>query len=112
MENKNMRYCILILMLLAAWPSLAQNAPLPIAVTKDKGVLIKNIEIEGFVLGDKSRFVRLFKPYRNKYLTPADMDALLSQIQIIYEREGYQQLVSITYKADRHRLVFTALMTS
>ncbi len=29
------------------------------------------------------------------------------EIKVIYEREGYQQLVSITYQVDKHRLVFT-----
>ena len=70
------------------------------------------VVFEGFVLGDKDRFVNLFKPYRNKYLKTADMDDILQKIRIIYEREGYQQLVSITYKVVKHKLIFTALMTS
>jgi hemolysin activation/secretion protein len=74
--------------------------------------LIKSIDMEGFVLQDKDQFVKLFKPYRNKYLTTADMDGILQQIQVIYEKEGYQQLVTITYHVDKHRLLFTALMTS
>jgi hemolysin activation/secretion protein len=110
-----MRYCVLILLFFISLPLLplsAQNEPTVQATVRDKGVLIRHIDIEGFVLGDKNQFVKLFKPYRNKYLTSADMDAVLQKIQIIYEREGYQQLVSITYHVDRHRLVFTALMTS
>ena len=107
-----MRYCVLILLLFIALPVFAQNAAAQQAVSQDKGTLIRNIVMEGFVLGDKDRFVKLFKPYRNKYLTKADMDAILLHVQIIYEREGYQQLVSITYQVIKHRLVFTALMTS
>ena len=64
------------------------------------------------MLGDKDQFIKLFKPYRNKYLTSADMDAILQKIQVMYERDGYQQLVSISYQVIKHRLVFTALMTS
>jgi hemolysin activation/secretion protein len=77
-----------------------------------QGTLIKSIDIQGFVLQDKERFLRLFKPYRNKYLTTADMDGILQQIQVMYEKEGYQQLVTITYHVDKHHLLFTALMTS
>ena len=64
------------------------------------------------MLGDKSRFVKLFKPYRNKYLTGTDMDTILQKIQAIYEQEGYAQLVSISYQVTKHRLVFTVLMIS
>ena len=74
--------------------------------------MIRNIDIDGFVLGDKSRFVKLFKPYRNKYLTTIDMDAILQKIQAIYEQDGYRLLVSITYQVSKHRLAFTVLMTS
>lgn len=77
------------------------------------GVLIRAIELDGFVLGDKARFEKLFKPYRNRYLTQSDMDEILHKVQAIYEREGYQQLVKITYQIiKKHRLVFTALMIS
>jgi len=40
------------------------------------------------------------------------MDGILQQIQVMYEKEGYQQLVTITYHVDKHHLLFTALMTS
>ena len=76
-----------------------------------EGTFISAIELDGFVLGDKGRFEKLFKAYRNKYLTQTDMDELLQKVQAIYEREGYQQLVTITYQVvKKHRLVFTALM--
>ena len=107
-----MRYYILTALLLMPLPALAQNAPASQAVLKPQAPLIRNIEIEGFVLGDKVQFVKLFKPYRNKHLTTADMDAILQQIKDIYEREGYLQLVAITYHADKHRLIFTVSMTS
>jgi hemolysin activation/secretion protein len=107
-----MRYYVLVLLLLIPFCASAQNvAPLPTAASVQR-TLVRNIEIEGFVLGDKNQFLKIFKPYRNKYLTTADMDAILQEIQIIYERDGYQQLVSITYHVDKHRLVFTVLMTS
>jgi len=103
---------MLILLFFISLPVWAQNVTAPKVVSQDKGVLIKNIEMAGFVLGNKDRFVKLFKPYRNKYLTTADMDAILQKVQAFYEEEGYQQLVSITYQVNKHRLVFTALMTS
>jgi len=107
-----MRYCFLILLLFISWPVSAQNVISQPAATQAKGSLIRNIDVEGFVLGDKSRFVKLFKPYRNKYLTGTDMDTILQKIQAIYEQEGYAQLVSISYQVTKHRLVFTVLMIS
>ena len=107
-----MRYYVLILLLLMPLSVSAQNVMLPPGAVSAQRTLVRNIEIEGFVLGDKNQFLKMFKPFRNKYLTTADMDAILQEIQIIYEREGYQQLVSITYHVDKHRLVFTVLMIS
>jgi hemolysin activation/secretion protein len=107
-----MRYGVLILLLFISLSVPAGNAAAAAADPQALGTLVRNIDIEGFVLQDKNQFIKLFKPYRNKHLTTADMDGILRQIQVIYEREGYQQLVSITYHLDKHRLVFTALMTS
>ena len=107
-----MRYCVFVLLLFISWPVLAQNIPALQVISQDKGVLVRSIVIEGFVLEDKGQFVKLFKPYRNKYLTTADMDGILQKIQVIYEKEGYQQLVSITYQVTKHRLVYTASMIS
>lgn len=107
-----MRHGVLIFLLCVSLPLSAQDASAAQADAQQNGVLIRNIAIEGFVLQDKEQFTKLFKPYRNKHLTTADMDAILKQIQVIYEREGYQQLVSITYQVAKHRLVYTALMTS
>jgi len=108
-----MRASFLILLLLIPVNALAQNSSLdPTVNVTEKPVLVKSIVMEGFVLQDKNQFVKLFKPYRNKYLTAADMDEILHKIQGIYEENGYQQLVSITYSINKHRLVYTALMTS
>ena len=106
-----MRRSVLFL-LLVSLPLSAGRAAATQAYPQQNGVLIRSISIEGFVLQDKEQFTKLFKPYRNKHMTTADMDAILKEIQVIYEREGYQQLVSITYQVQKHRLVFTALMTS
>ncbi len=105
--NKNMRYCVLILLFFIYLPVFAQNVAAPQAVSQDKGVLISNIKIEGFVLQDKNQFVKLFKPYRNKHLSAMDIDAILQQLQEIYEQAGYQGLVSIEYHVKRKFLTFT-----
>lgn len=107
-----MRYGVMLLLFLAMMPLSAPNAVAANADSRAQGVLVRSITIDGFVLQDKEQFTRLFKPYRNKYLTEEDTDQLLKQIQVIYEREGYQQLVSITYKLDKHHLAFSVLMTS
>ena len=107
-----MRYCVLILLLFISLPVSAQNVTAQKVQSQDKGTLIRHVDIEGFVLGDKNQFVKLFKPYRNKYLTAAGIDEILEKIKVIYEKEGYQQLVSITYRVIKHRLVFSVLMTS
>jgi hemolysin activation/secretion protein len=107
-----MRYCILMVLLFISLPVSAQNAAAPLTAAQPQTTLIRSIEIEGFVLGDKDQFVRLFKPYRNKYLTTTDMDMILHKIQGIYEMGGYLELVSITYRVDKRRLIFTVLMTS
>jgi len=103
---------VLIILLFVSLPLSARNALASQAGVGQQGTLIRSIVIEGFVLQDKDQFTRLFKPYRDKYLTTADTDGILKQIQVIYEREGYQQLVTITYHINKHRLVYTALMTS
>jgi len=107
-----MRNYLLILLFFIFLPVSAQNAAATQAALKEKGTLIRSIAMEGFVLGDKNQFVKMFKPYRNKYLTAHDMDIILQEIQIVYEREGYLQLVSITYHVDKHRLIFTVSMTT
>jgi len=107
-----MRYCVLILLFFISLPITAREVAASQAVSKPQGTLIRDIVIEGFVLGDKNQFVKLFKPYRNKHLTTADMDEILQKIQVIYEREGYLELVTISYQVTKHRLVYTALMTT
>lgn len=105
-----MRYCVLIVLLFISLPVSAQNAPSTQADVNDKGVLIHNITIEGFVLGDKDQFVKLFKPYRNKYLSVDKIDAILQQLKEIYEQEGYQELVSIDYHIVKRTLTFTVAL--
>ena len=107
-----MRYGVLALLLFISFPVSVRNASASQAVSQVQGNLVRNIVIEGFVLQDKEQFIKLFKPFRNKHLTDVDMDGILSQIQVIYEREGYKQLVSITYKVVKHRLVYTVSMIS
>ncbi len=114
-----MRYGALILLLFISLPALAQNVPAPAlkvpkpdthsysqAAVQDKVALIRNIGIEGFVLQSKNQFVKLFKPYRNKHLSAVDIDAILQQLQEIYEQAGYQGLVSIEYHVKRNYLTF------
>jgi hemolysin activation/secretion protein len=107
-----MRYCLLILFLLSPFSMLTQPAAAQEMNAQEKGILIRSITMDGFVLEDKNQFIKLFKPYRGKYLKTSDMDDILQKIQNIYAKEGYQQLVTITYQVNGHRLVFTALMTS
>ena len=107
-----MRYSFLILLCFIFMPLTVQQAAAAQSVSQEKGVLIRDIRMDGFVLGDRDQFAKIFKPYRNKFLTTEDMDDILQKIQIVYEREGYKELVTITYKATKHRLVYTALMTS
>ena len=107
-----MRFSLLILLLFISLPASAQNIAAPSASQQAQKILIQKIEIQGFVLGDKNQFVKLFKPYRNKYLSKAGMDAILQKIQGIYEQEGFQELVAITYAVNKHRLIFTVSLTS
>jgi len=102
-----MRYCLLILWLLISLPALAQKANVPQVVSKVQGTLIRNIAIEGFVLQDKNQFIKLFKPYRNKHLSAADIEMILEQLQKIYEEAGYRGLISIEHHVKRKSLTFT-----
>ena len=101
-----MRYSTLILLLLLLLPVSVQNARAQ-GSAQIQNVLIQKIQMQGFVLDDSGQFVRLFKPYRNKHLSAADIDAILQQIQKIYEQAGYQGLVSIGYQIKRKSLTFT-----
>jgi len=107
-----MRYWVFILLIFMSFPVSAQNVVAPQGTAALKQTLIRSITMEGFQLQDKNQFVRLFKPHLNKYLSKSDMDALLEKIQNIYEQEGFQQLVSITYAVNKHHLIFTVSMTS
>ena len=102
-----MRYCFLILLLFIFLPVSAQNAPASQVSQQAQKTLIKKIEIQGFVLGDKNQFVQLFKPYRNKHLSAADIDTILQNLREIYEQAGYQRLVSIEYQVKKSCLTFT-----
>ncbi len=107
-----MFYGVLILMLLMSFSASAQNVVVSPAALQIEHTLIHSITMEGFLLQDKNQFVKLFKPYQNKYLSKADMDAILQKIQGIYEQEGFQQLVAITYAVNKHHLIFTVSLTS
>ena len=85
----------------------AQSTASAQSVSKAQSILISSIKMEGFVLQNKNQFVELFKPYRNKHLSSADIDTILQQLQEIYEQAGYQGLVSIVYRVKRKSLVFT-----
>ncbi len=101
-----MRYLILILLLFISLPVPFQNAAAQEA-SQPQSTLIRKITIEGFVLGDKNQFTKLFKPYRNKHISQGDIDIILQAIQEIYEQGGYQGLVSIEYQVKNKNLTFT-----
>ena len=101
-----MRYFILFLSLFISGSALAQNIPAPQVVSQEQKVLIQKIQIEGFIPQDKDQFAKLFKPYRNQHLSSSDMQAILGQIQEIYEQAGYQGLVSIEYHVHKRQLVY------
>jgi len=107
-----MYYLIICIFLLMSWPASAQNVTAAQSTEQVQRTLISNITLEGFLLEDKGQFVKMFKLYRNKYLTKADMDNILQKIEDVYDQEGFQQLVSITYTVNKHRLVFSVAMTS
>ena len=100
-----MRRYVLVLLLLMSLPASLQEAAAGQMVSS--APLIKTITIKGFVLGDKSQFFKLFRPYRNKHLSSADIEALLGQIQGIYEHAGYQGLVLIGHQIQKRSLTFT-----
>jgi len=102
-----MRYFVLAVLFFIPLSVTAQNVEAQQTDTTPQSVLIHNIQMEGFVLQDKNQFVKLFKPYRNKYLTADDVDAILRQIQEIYEQAGYQGLVSIEHRISKKCLIFT-----
>jgi hemolysin activation/secretion protein len=102
-----MRYCVLIVLFFIPLPVSAQNVTAAQTAPQVQGTLIHNITIDGFVLGDKNQFYKLFKPYLNKHLSTVDMDAILQQIQAIYEEGGYQSLVSIVYSVKKRHLIYT-----
>lgn len=105
-----MRYVLLALVLMSFSVVIPQG---PAAAQQRAGILIREVLIQGFVPDDtRPEIMKLFKPFRNKYLAASDMDGILGKLQAIYEREGYQQLVAINYQVINHRLVFTVSMIS
>jgi hypothetical protein len=104
-----MRYCLLLILLFISLPVSAQNAAVLQNTAQDK-VLVSNILIGGFVLEDKSQFVKLFKPYRIKHLSVLDVNTILEQLEEIYEQAGYQGLVSIDHRLAKRTLTFTVTL--
>jgi len=100
-----MRYLALMIFLFISLPASAQQASSAQA-ERIAPAFISNIKIAGFVLDDKNQFIKLFKPHRNKYLSGADIDTLLQQLQEIYELAGFQGLVSIGYQIKKRTLTF------
>jgi hemolysin activation/secretion protein len=107
-----MYYLLCLIFLFFSSPVSAQNVAASQSTQQLEPTLIRNISMEGFLLEDKGQFVKLFKSYRNKYLSRADMDMILQKIEDVYVQEGFQQLVSITYAVNNHHLIFTVSMTS
>lgn len=107
-----MFYWTFILLLFLSFPVSAQDVTSPTAAVQTDRTLIHSITMDGFMLQDKNQFTKLFKPYINKYLSRSDMDMILQKVQDIYEQEGFQQLVSITYSVKKHHLTFMVSMTS
>ena len=105
-----MRYIVLILLLFISLPVSAQNIAASQAVSQNQNVLVRNIQMEGFVLEDKNQFSKLFKPYRNKRLSSDDINSILRQLQEFYEQAGYQGLVSIEYHVSKSNLTFTVAL--
>ena len=78
---------IVMLLFFISLPVSAQNVTASPSTSKAQGPLISSIKMEGFVLQNKNQFVELFKPYRNKHLSSADIDTILQQLQEIYEQD-------------------------
>ncbi|MBF0512083.1 MAG: hypothetical protein HQL13_07145 [Candidatus Omnitrophica bacterium] len=85
-------------------PVLAQNSTSSRVVFS--GQRVRNIFVEGFVLSDKARFIKLFKSYKNKYLNAGDIDILLQELAKMYQQAGYQGLVNIEYHLKKADLFF------
>ena len=97
----------LVLLFLVSAPILSGRSFAADHDQQAQGQFVKSITIQGFVLDDKDQFVRIFKPYRNKYLTAVDIDTILQELQERYEQAGYQGLISIEYQIQRKRLTFS-----
>ena len=107
-----MFHWIFIALLFMSFPVSAQNVAPTQASPQVERTLIRSITLEGFQLENKDQFVTLFKLYRNKHLSKADMDMILQKVREIYEQEGFGQLVFVTYSVNKRRLIFTASLTS
>ena len=102
-----MCYCIIAMLLILSLPFSSIKVMAQQTAVVAGNPLVSNIRIEGFVLENKGQFVKLFRPYRNKHLAAADIDAIIQELQEIYEQAGYQGLISIEHHIVKRTLIFT-----
>lgn len=105
-----MSFFIIFFLVFMPLQSFAQTSLVSNTMTQGIDTLVRNVQIDGFVLQDKAQFVKLFKPYRNKRLSQKEIDIIQQSLEEIYELAGYQGLVSIDHRFKKNSLIFTVTL--
>ena len=73
-------------------------------------VLVKRVILTGFVLTDKKIFEQIIKENKNKRLSQEQIQTIVDNVRTIYLANGYTDLVTVSYKLDKNRLVINILL--
>lgn len=95
---KFIRWVLFMFMLVVATSS--------IAALPDPGetVLVKKVDITGFLLHDKAAIKSIERKWRNIHLSRDDINQIVDEVMSLYIQEGYEKLVYITPQYKRRVL--------
>ena len=68
-------------------------------------ILIRSIEIKGFVLNDRKPLDQIIKSRRNKRLSQEQIQKIIEEIKTVYLEAGYGSLVNITDTIKKNKLI-------
>ncbi len=90
---------VLVCFIMIQTPSFAwwKNKNTVTVVDVKQGSLVKKIVVIGFLLHDERVYSDLNKKYRMKYLSDAEIDGIINELEAMYREKGYIGLVDSSH---------------
>ncbi len=95
---------LILIVLCIVFPMLVAHAQ--DASFDDVPLLVKKVVVTGFKLADKNIYKSFDKQYRNKRLTPKEIETVKEELMGAYRRQGYVGLVDVSHQLRRGILTF------